>query len=450
MIKIKRGLDLPIAGAPDETVENRPSVRTVALLGYDYPGMKPTMEVAAGDRVVAGQVVFTDKKTEGVKYTAPASGRVAAVNRGAKRVFQSLVIDVEEGEGDDSKTFASYQPGEINKLTRDQVVENLVDSGEWVALKTRPFGKVPSPDTAPKSIFVTAMDSRPLTVDPQVFINEQHTAFLTGLDVLSRLTDGPVYVCTAPGASIPQSDNDSIRIEEFDGPHPAGLPGTHIHFLDPVSQHRTVWHIGYQDVIAWGNLFTTGKVFFERVVALSGPSVDRPRLLRTRLGASTDELTAGEIAAGDHRIISGSVFDGRRAHGPSAFLGRYHNQISVLREGRDRELLGFVAPGFDKFSITRLFAAAFTGRRQFEFTTNRRGSERAMVPTGIFEELVPMDILPTQLLRALLVNDVDVAIDLGCLELDEEDLALCTFGCAGKYEYGPHLRAMLDLIEKEG
>lgn len=447
MIKIKQGLDLPIAGDPDQTIDDRPPARTVALLGFDYPGMKPTMEVAAGDRVVAGQVVFTDKKTEGVKYTAPATGRVAAINRGAKRVFQSLVIDV---EGDESETFADYKPDDIRKLNRDQIVENLVDSGEWVALKTRPFGKVPSPDSAPRSIFVTAMDTRPLTADPQLFTAEQRDAFLTGLDILSQLTEGPVFVCTAAGAEIPRSDNERVRVETFDGPHPAGLAGTHIHFLDPVSQNKMVWYIGYQDVIAWGNLFLTGKIFYDRVVALAGPSVDRPRLIRTRLGANTDEITAGEIATGNHRVISGSVLDGRRAHGSTAFLGRHHNQISVLREGRDRELLGFVAPGFKKFSITRLFASSIAGPGKFEFTTNTNGSERAMVPTGIFEEVVPMDILPTQLLRALLVNDVDVAIDLGCLELDEEDLALCTFGCAGKYEYGPHLRAMLDLIEKEG
>ncbi|MBD3648062.1 MAG: Na(+)-translocating NADH-quinone reductase subunit A [Pseudomonadales bacterium] len=446
MIKTKQGLDLPITGSPDQTIENRPPARTVALLGYDYPGMKPTMEVAAGDRVIAGQVVFTDKKTEGVKYTAPATGTVSAINRGAKRAFQSLVIDV---EGDESETFASYGREDISGLSRDKAVENLVNSGEWVALRSRPFGKVPSPDSAPRSIFVTAIDTRPLTADPQLFINEQQEAFLAGLDVLSRLTEGPVFVCIKAGANIPRSDNERVRVEEFDGPHPAGLASTHIHFLDPVSTTKTAWHIGYQDVIAWGNLFLSGKVFYERVVALAGPSVDKPRLLRTRLGASTDELTAGEIAAGNHRVISGSVLDGRRAFGPSAFLGRYHNQISALREGTDRELLGFVAPGFNKFSISRLFFGSFSSRN-FDLTTDRNGSERAMVPTGLFEEVMPMDILPTQLLRALVVGDVDTSIQLGCLELDEEDLALCTYACAGKYEYGLHLRSMLDLIEKEG
>ncbi len=447
MIKTKRGLDLPITGSPDQTIDDRPPARTIAVVGFDYPGLKPTMEVAAGDRVVAGQVMFTDKKTEGVKYTAPATGTVAAINRGAKRVFQSLVVDVQD---DESETFASYTRGEIPKLSRDRVVENLVDSGEWVALRTRPFGKVPSPDGAPRSIFVTAMDTRPLTIDPQIFINEQKEAFLAGLDVLLRLTDGPVYVCIAGGAEIPRAENDRLKVEEFSGPHPAGLPSTHIHFLDPVCMTKTVWYIGYQDVIAFGNLFMSGKIFYERLIALGGPSVERPRLMRTRVGASTDELTAGEIHPGNHRVISGSVLDGRKASGSSAFLGRYHNQISVLREGTDRELLGFVAPGFDKFSISRLFAAAFTGPRKFDLTTDRHGGERAQVPTGIFEEVMPLDILPTQLLRALVVNDVDLATELGCLELDEEDLALCTFGCAGKYEYGLHLRAMLDLIEKEG
>lgn len=449
MIKIKRGLNLPISGRPEQTIEEGRPARSVALLGYDYPGLKPTMEVTAGDRVVAGQLVFTDKKTPGVKYTAPATGIVSAINRGARRAFQSLVIDIEDGS-DEEVTFTQYAPGDIASLPREQVVEQLVESGEWTMLRTRPFGKVPDVAAVPSDIFVTAIDSRPLAADPQLFIGEHRAAFEAGLDVMSRLTEGTVYVCKAPGADVPAGNGSRVKVEEFSGPHPSGLVGTHIHFLSPVHQRKFVWHIGYQNLIAIGYLFTTGKIFRDRVVALAGPCVERPRLIRTRVGASTTEMTAGEMVPGNNRVISGSVLDGRTANGPSAYLGRHHNQVSVLHEGTEREFLGFLMPGANKFSVSRLFLGAISGKRSFDLTTSTGGSERAMVPTGAFEEVMPLDILPTQLLRALVVSDIDNAINLGCLELEEEDLALCTFSCAGKYEYGPYLRQMLTRIEEEG
>lgn len=447
MIRTKRGLNLPIAGSPRQAVSDGRPVRSVALLGYDYPGLKPTMEVTAGDRVTAGQLVFTDKKTPGVRYTAPASGTVSAINRGARRAFQSLVIDIEEGEETD---FGAVDPGDIAKLPRDTVVDKLIQSGEWTALRTRPFSKVPAIDAVPHAIFVTAIDTRPLAADPMVTIAEHKAAFSAGLAVLSRLTDGTIYVCAAPGAELPASGIDRVREETFAGPHPAGLVGTHIHFLSPVSQKRSVWHIGYQNLIGIGYLFTRGKLYHDRVVALAGPGVMEPRLVKTRVGANLEEMTAGELVDANQRVISGSVLDGRTARGASAFLGKYHNQVSVLREGTDREFMGFVMPGFDKFSLTRLFMSAFTGKREFAFTTSTGGSERAMVPLGTYEEVMPLDVLPTQLLRSLLVSDIDNAIALGCLELDEEDLALCTMVCPGKYEYGPYLRQMLSRIEAEG
>ncbi len=447
MIRTKRGLDLPITGKPEQIAYDGRPVRSVALLGYDYPGLKPTMEVAVGDKVRAGQVILTDKKNPGVKYTAPATGTVTAINRGARRAFQSVVIEIEEGE---AVTFQEFEPADIATLSREQVVSQLIDSGEWTALRNRPYSKVPAPQDVPRDIFVTAIDTRPLTADPQVFIAEHRDAFAAGLAVMARLTEGSVFVCTAPGADVPTGNDARIKVETFAGPHPAGLPGTHIHFLSPVSQHRSVWFIDYQNVIAIGALFTTGKLFFDRMIALAGPGVDKPRLLRTRRGASLDELLTGEISEVNQRVISGSVLDGRTAVGPSAYLGRYNHQVSVLREGTDRELFGFIMPGVKKFSVTRLFAGAWLRTKEFAMTTNTEGSERAMVPIGSYEAVMPLDVLPTQLLRALLVSDIDTSIQLGCLELDEDDLALCTFVCPGKYEYGPYLREMLARIEAEG
>ncbi|WP_421862272.1 Na(+)-translocating NADH-quinone reductase subunit A [Motiliproteus sp.] len=442
MIRITKGLDLPIAGAPRQAIEDGAQVSSVAVIGFDYVGMKPTMSVRVGDQVKLGQVIFSDKKTPGVKYTAPASGVVSAINRGEKRALQSVVIDV---QGDEAVEFAKYDAAQV---TREQVVENLVESGLWTALRTRPYSKVPAPESTPNSIFITAIDTNPLSADPAVVIAEQKEAFLAGQQILSKLVQGKLFLCKAEGADIPAAAESTVQ--EFSGKHPAGNAGTHIHFLDPVSAQKTVWSISYQDVIAVGKLFETGKLWTERVIALGGPQVPEPILLRTRVGANTDELVSGRVKNADNRVISGSIFNGRTAEGPFAYLGRYNTQISVLLEGRSRDFMGWVAPGAEKHSMLNIVTGKFKANKLFNFTTTTNGSERAMVPVGQFEELMPMDILPTQLLRALVVGDMDSAIALGALELDEEDLALCTYACAGKYEYGPILRDNLTRIEKEG
>ena len=448
MIKIKRGLDLPITGAPRQVIEDGPRVRTVAVLGGDYMGMKPTMEVREGDRVRQGQVIFTDKKTEGVKYTAPASGTVLAINRGQKRVLQSVVIEL-EGD-DDAITFAAHNEGALASLSRDAVQEQLIDSGQWTALRTRPFGKVPAPGTAPNSIFVSVMDTNPLATNPDQVIAEQLQAFRNGLTVLSRLTDGPVWVCRAPSSELPAFAGGQVREETFAGPHPAGNTGTHIHFLDPVGMKKTVWSVGYQDVIAIGKLFTTGRLYMDRVVSLAGPQVQNPRLLRTRVGASLEDLTEGQLKAGENRIVSGSLFNGHNARGPLAYLGRLANQVTVLLEGRERELFGYISPGINRHSVMNIYLSKLMRGKLFNFTTTTNGSERAMVPIGNYEQVMPLDVLPTQLLRSLIVSDTDTAQALGALELVEEDLALCTYVCVGKYEYGPILRDNLTRIELEG
>jgi len=445
MIKIKRGLDLPITGAPAQRIEAARPLRSVALVGFDYHGMKPTMQVQVGDRVRLGQVLFSDKKTPGVNYTAPAAGIVSAIHRGEQRVLQSVVIDV---DGDEQLTFARYPAERLEALEESQVRDNLQSSGLWTAFRTRPFSKVPAVDAVPASIFVTAIDTHPLAADPAVVIGEYAVDFESGLKVLARLAR--VFLCKAEGVGLPGENIAGVTSESFAGPHPAGLAGTHIHFLDPVGATRSAWTINYQDVIAVGKLFTTGQLWTERVVALAGPVVEQPRLLRTRLGASLDELTAGELAPGHNRVISGSVFGGRTSRGAAAFLGRYHLQVSCLREGTDRELLHYLRAGVDKHSVLNVFVSRLLGDRKFAFSTTTNGSPRAMVPVGNYEQVMPLDILPTQLLRYLIVGDTEMAQKLGALELDEEDLALCSYVCAGKYEYGPILRDNLARIEKEG
>ena len=451
LIRTKRGLDLPITGTPEQSVSAGVSVGSVALLGPDYVGLKPTMQVQEGDRVKLGQPLFTDKKNPGVTFTSPGSGVVEAINRGARRVLQSVVIRLDGEESSRRESFSQYDRGELASLSDHQVRENLLTSGLWTALRTRPYSKVPSPDGVPSALFVTAMDSNPLAADPGVVIGEFVEDFRDGLTILSKLFDGKIYVCKARGSAVPVPEQDRFIAAEFAGPHPAGLVGTHIHFLKPVSATRGVWHMGYQDVIAVGRLFTTGELWVERIVSLAGPVVGQPRLLRTRLGASTEDLVRGELSGEERRVLSGSVLNGRRAAGWACFLGRYHNQVSVLREGRERELFGWISPGVDKYSAANVFVSSLRrGAKLFRFSTSQNGSPRAMVPIGTYERVVPLDVLPTQLLRALLVGDTDSAQALGCLELDEEDLALCSFVCPSKYDFGPLLRDNLEQIERQG
>ena len=446
MIKVRRGLDLPISGAPEQVVYDGPTISQVALVGLDYQGMKPTMAVREGDQVKLGQLLFTDKKNASARYTAPAAGTVVAINRGERRVFQSLVIDI---DGDASETFETYSVEKLDTLDRADVIENLVKSGQWTALRTRPFSKVPAADTMASSIFVTAMDTNPLSADPSVIVGQRREDFTSGLKILARLTNGPVNLCVAPNSTIPGDDIDGVREIVFSGPHPAGLTGTHIHFVDPVSIDKTVWSIGYQDVIAIGALFTTGCLDVRRVIAIAGPQVTQPRLLGTRLGANINQLVIGELKNDENRVISGSVLSGRQAVSEFAFLGRYHSQVSVIQEGRERQFLHYLRAGVDKHSSLPVFVSSLT-KKLFNMTTSTNGSERAMVPVGGYEKVTALDILPIQLLRSLIVGDTEMAQKLGCLELDEDDMGLYTYVCVGKYEYGRILRDNLTRIEKEG
>ena len=449
MIKIKKGLDLPISGAPRQSVEEGNTVRSVAVLGPDYPGMKPTMEVKEGDFVAKGQILFSDKKTPGVNFSAPVAGQVVDINRGAKRALKGVVIEIADGE---ERKFQSFAAEQIGSLERQLVVDQLLQSGSWPALRTRPFSRIPNPQTTPNSIFVTAMDTNPLAADPEVVIKPRIEAFSAGLALLARLTEGNVHVCQSADADLGDYDAAAASVQShlFGGIHPAGLPGTHIHFIDPVSANKTVWFIGYQDVIAFGQLFLTGELDTRRTVAIGGPGATDPRLVETVIGANLTELTAGELAEGEQRVISGSVLSGRGANEGLSYLGRYHLQVSVLPEDRERKLIGYLQPGAKMHSVFPAFLSKWIGEKSVDFTTNTNGSPRGMVPIGTYDAVMPMDILATQLMRSLLVGDLEKAIELGCLELDEEDIALCTYACPGKYEFGPVLREVLTQIEKEG
>lgn len=447
--KLKKGLDLPIAGAPEQKIHAGSPPTSVAIVGADYIGLKPKMLVGEGDSVRRGTPLFCHKDAPEIMYVAPASGRIAAINRGARRVLQSVVVEVSDF-ADGGLDFGKLGASDLAGLTADEVRPKLFASGLWTAFRTRPYSKVPTEADRAAAIFVTAMDSEPLAPDAALILTENAEAFEAGLTVVAMLSQGKTYLCSAAGANVPGAGIAGVEAHQFAGPHPAGLVGTHMHFLDVPGAAKSVWSIGYQDVIAIGKLFLTGHLDTTRVVAIAGPMAAKPRLVRTALGASLIQLTDGEISGDDAcRIISGSVLTGRHATGPFAYLGRYDRQVTLIKEDRDQMVLGWITPQPKKYAVQPVLASAFS-KKLFNLTSNLNGGRRAMVPTGVFEELMPQDFLPTQLLRALLVMDTDTAQALGALELDEEDLALCTFACPAKYEYGEALRDSLQKIEKEG
>jgi Na+-transporting NADH:ubiquinone oxidoreductase subunit A len=434
-IRIRRGLDLPIPGAPVQTIEPAGRPRSVALLGDDFPNVRLALEVDVGDRVRVGESLATDRRNPAIRFTSPVAGRVAALHRGESRRILALEI---EAAGSETVELQPAPGGDPAALSREQVSARLLESGDWVALRTRPFGRIPAPGSVPAAIFVRAMDSNPLAADAGVVLRGRSEDLRAGLAALSRLTDGRLYLCARPGAVPDEATVGVERLEHatFAGPHPAGLAGTHIHHLLPVSAERRVWYVGYQDVLAMGRLLRQGRPDPTRVVALAGPALRRPRLARTVLGASTEELVQGELAVEACRIVSGSLLSGRIAARPAGFLGRRHEQVCALP---DR------APA--PVSAARRGLAAWGLGRRAHWTGERHGEPRAFYPLDRFDSAFPLRLPLAPLLRALAAGDDRAALSFGVLELEEEDLALCAYLCPAKLDYGPLLRGALGRLE---
>jgi len=451
--RLRRGLDLPIAGQPDcAQVEAAPAVGRVAWLGDDAPGVRPRVLVAVGDRVRLGQTLCVDRRRPEVRFAAPGAGVVTAVERGERRRVEAIAIRL---EGDAAESFERVDPASLGELPRERLRELLLASGWWPALRTRPFSRIPDPGSAPRALFVTALASDPLAPPAERLLAERPADFALGVAALARLVEGPVWVCTRPGAAVPIPALPNVGAAEFAGPHPAGLPGTHIHRIDPVGPDCTAWHVGHADVVALGGLLATGRLDAERVVALAGPSFARPRLVRTRAGASTEDLVRGELRDESCRVVAGSVLSGRGASGPVSFLRRSDTQLCAIPEDPDTprgwrghrgraDPGGWLVPTRDGRSRDAL--APFARRRRFSASLGgRRG---AFFPLERLERAFPLDLPVGPLLRSLVVGDVDEAVALGCLELAEEDLALASFLCPGKLDYGALLREVLDEIER--
>ena len=432
---IKKGLDLPISGSPSKKITDTPIISTVAILSNDFVGMKPTLIKREGDTVKAGEIILEDKKNPGVFYTSPAGGVIASVNRGDKRRFLSIEIDIGKNE-----EFVEFEVDKTN------LKELIIKSGLWPAFRTRPFNRTPSIESQPNAVFINACDSSPLSIDPYEIITHDEDNFEKGLETIKKIFDCDINL-------VYQNDNfntclDGINYHQFIGPHPAGLSGTHISQIYPVSMDRIAWTINFQDLISIGYLINNKKIRTNKLIALAGPSVYEPSLLITRMGANLDELTAGKISD-KCRIVSGSVINGHESEGVMKYLGFYDSLVSVIPDEGNDVFLNWLMPGSNLHSKLNVFTSSMVKPSKYKFNTSINGGDRAIVPVPSYEEVIPQNILVTQLLKALVVSDIEMAVDLGMLELVDEDLALCSYVCPSKYDYSSILMDNLNTLYLE-
>jgi len=450
MIKIKKGLNIPISGTPEDKITDFKNPRSVALVGSDYHGLKPAMLVKEGEKVKIGQPLFEDKKNPGVIFTSPGGGIVESINRGKKRALQSVVIDISDNEEEIS--FSSIKTDDLANHTKSSIRENLIESGLWTSFRTRPFSKIPKIDSDPKSIFINCMDTNPLSLDPELIISNNLDNFELGLSAIRLLSGSPLHLCIKQDSSLTFKQEENTHEHIFYGPHPSGLAGTHMHFISPATIDNINWHISYSDVILIGSFFSEGKIPTNKYICLSGPKIENPRIISTRIGACIDEICAGELSQSENRVVSGSLINGREAIGSYAYLGKYHNQICAIEEpnSSDRELFDWALLGRKRFSKLGIFISSLFKNKEFNIKARMYGPDRAILPLGVYEEVFPLNLLITPLLRALAVGDTQELQSLGILELDEEDLALCSFVCPSKYDFSYLLRERLNAIEVEG
>lgn len=448
-IRLKKGFDINLAGKPQPTVVEADQPETFAFKPMNFHGiLRPKLTVAVGDNVKAGTPILFDKKNDRVKHVSPVSGEIVDIKRGEKRKLLEVVILADKEI--EYETFKSHSVSDIASLSREQVVELLLEGGAWSNLVQRPYGTIADVDTTPKAIFISAFDSHPLAPDYQVLFKGQEQYFQAGLDVVKKLTSGSVHLNTNADAEVlPMFEHaKNVELNKFSGPHPAGNVGVQIHHLDPINKGDVVWTISPFGVIQIGKLFLEGKYDASKIVALTGSEIKDPQYYKTYTGASIKKFVADNVKSDHVRYISGNVLTGQKID-PDGHIGFFDHQVTVIPEGDYYELFGWIKPTTNKISFQRAFGllSFLNPNKEFVADTNTRGQERAFVQTGVLDKVLPMDILPTYLLKAILAQDFDDMEALGIYEVIEEDLALCEFVDVSKHDVQDIIREGLDLMQ---
>lgn len=444
-VKLKKGFDLRMEGEANKKLITGTESVLYAVKPTDFPGLIPKMVVKEGDKVSAGSTLFTDKLRPEIRFTSPVSGTVIAVNRGDRRKLLEVVV---EKSGDE---YVDFGRQDISAISPEKMKELLLVSGLWPALRQRPYHIIASPASVPKSIFISGFDSAPLAPD-YTFISDNSSSsfFYTGIKALGKLTNGKINLVLNGKGETPSvvKNLDGVEISRFTGPHPAGNTGVHIHHIDPLNKGEIVWVVNFQDVLSIGRLFEEGIYKNERIVALTGSEVINPEYYRLIAGASVAGILKSNLKEGKPRVISGNVLTGTRIL-QNGFLGYYDSQITVIPEGDYSEFFGWASPGLNKFSFYRVFVSSLFHGKSYRLDTNLHGGERAFVMTGKYEKVVPMDIYPMQLLKAILAQDIEMMENLGIYEIAEEDFALCEYICPSKIEIQSIVRKGIELMIKE-
>ncbi len=444
-IRLKRGLDIKIEGKADKVLVPEYHSALYGVKPVDFPGLTPKLEVKPGDSVMAGTPLFHDKLRPGIKFVSPVSGTVAGVIRGDRRKLLEVTV---KKEGDDFVSFGKADPAD---LSSEKISEALLNAGLWPAIRQRPYHIIANPAVRPKSIFISGFDSSPLAPDYSFIAeNSSEAYFRKGLKALGKLTDGKINLVLNGKEEAPEilKGAEGVEISYFSGPHPSGNIGIHIHHLDPVNKGEIVWYVNLQDVFAIGRLFEEGVYNHERIVALAGSEVIKKGYYRVRSGASVTEMVNNNVKEGHLRYISGNVLTGSRIEA-DGYIGYYDSLVTVIPEGDYFEFFGWIKPGLNKYSFSKTFLSSLIPRKSYRLDTNFHGGERAFVITGKYEKVVPMDIYPMQLLKAILAEDIDMMENLGIYEIAEEDFALCDFICPSKIEIQSIVRKGLDLMVRE-
>lgn len=444
-IRLRKGLNIRLAGKAEKILLPEVPVSRYGVRFADFPGLSAKLEVKEGSVVSAGSVLFHDKLIPEIKYVSPVSGIVKEIVRGEKRLLLEIVI---EQQGSEKVDFGSGDP---LALSREEVKSRMMISGMWPVMRQRPYHIVARPGVLPKAIFISAFDTAPLAPDLDfVMANTIGSHLQTGINALSRLTDGKVHLSfDKDGSRVAEVRNlKGVEVHTITGPHPAGNVGIQIHHIDPVSKGEVVWYIDIQDVVALGRLFNTGFHNRDRIIALAGPGVLHPKYHRTRPGASVSAILRSNLSDQHQRVISGNVLTGKKITADGS-LGFYDNMVTVLPEGDYNEFFGWALPGFDKFSYWKTFLSKLIPRKEYVLDTNMHGGHRAFVVTGHYENVLPMDIYPVHLVKAILAGDVELMEKLGIYEVAEEDLALCEYIDPSKIEIQEIIRQGIDLMIRE-
>ncbi|MBW6490871.1 MAG: Na(+)-translocating NADH-quinone reductase subunit A [Lentimicrobium sp.] len=442
-IKLFKGLNIRIKGAAEKTLTAL-TPKTYAIKPTDFIGVFPRMLVKEGDTVMAGSPLFIDKYRDNIKFTSPVSGVVSEIKRGDKRLLMEVRI-----EADGKNSQVNFVPADPGKLTKEEISGKMLESGIWTLIRQRPYGIIANPLDTPKAIHVSAFDTAPLAPDYDFIVNGQGDAFQAGIDALAKLGNCKINLNVGESTSAKEFlSSRNTEITTFKGKHPIGNVGIQIHHIDPINKGDIVWFAGVQDVITIGNFFLKGIYDAAITVALAGSEVLKPRYFRTMRCAEVAPMLKGNISEGKVRLISGNVLTGSKIRHDN-YINFYDSMISAIPEGDYHEFLGWALPGLGKFSFSRTFFSWLTPGKEYRLDTNLHGGERAFVMTGQFEKVLPMDIYPMQLLKAIMTEDIDLMENLGIYEVEPEDLALCEFIDTSKTEIQTLVRKGLEIMRKE-